>query len=266
MPSKHQGIYWIGTLAWHTYVPWPQPQLAWSRGQLELSESGFLHWQLVIALPKKGTMAVLKRIFGNAGHWELARSRTAADYCWKEDTRVAGTQFEFGRRPICSSNKLDWDDIWAAAQTGSLDRIPSSIKVHCYSSLRRISTDFALPIGMERTCHVFWGPTGTGKSRRAWGEAGLLAYPKDPRTKWWCGYSNHEHVVIDEFRGAIDVSHLLRWLDRYPVLVEIKGGAQVLMAKSIWITSNLDPRLWYPDLDQDTLNALLRRLNITHFN
>jgi len=48
--------------------------------------------------------------------------------------------------------------------------------------------------------------------------------------------------------------------------VEIKGGAVVLEAKTIWITSNLDPRLWYPDLDQDTLNALLRRLNITHFN
>jgi len=183
MPSKQQGLYWIGTLAHHTYVPWPQCQLAWQRGQLELSESGYLHWQLVIALSKKGTLAVLKRIFGDQGHWELAKSRAAGDYCWKEETRVPGTQFEFGSRPICVSSKLDWDDIWSAAQDGSFDRIPASIKVRSYGNLRRIATDFAKPVGMERTCHVFWGATGTGKSRRAWEEAGLQAYPKDPRTK-----------------------------------------------------------------------------------
>lgn len=66
--------------------------------------------------------------------------------------------------------------------------------------------------------------------------------------------------------GCIDIAHLLRWLDRYPVIVEVKGGSQVLKAECIWITSNLDPRSWYPDLDQETLAALLRRLNITHFN
>jgi len=117
-----------------------------------------------------------------------------------------------------------------------------------------------------RTCEVFWGDTETGKSRRAWGEAGLHAYSKDPRTKWWCGYQGQEHVVIDEFRGTIDIAHLLRWLDRYPVTVETKGGAKSLVAEKIWITSNISPDQWYPDLDPETLNALKRRLKITHFN
>jgi len=58
---------------------------------------------------------------------------------------------------------------------------------------------------------------------------------------------------------------MLRWLDRYPVSVETKGGAMPLAARTIWITSNLDPRMWYPELDADTLAALLRRLNIIHF-
>jgi len=88
----------------------------------------------------------------------------------------------------------------------------------------------------------------------------------DPRTKFWCGYNSHEHVVIDEFRGAIDIGHLLRWLDRYPVIVETKGGAVVFNAKRIWITSNLDPRDWFPTIDTETMNALLRRVRITHFN
>lgn len=38
------------------------------------------------------------------------------------------------------------------------------------------------------------------------------------------------------------------------------------MATTIWITSNLSPDQWYPDLDAETLSALKRRLNITHFN
>jgi hypothetical protein len=112
---------------------------------------------------------------------------------------------------------------------------------------------------------VYWGHTGTGKSRRAWDEAGIGAYPKDPRSKFWDGYRNHEHVVIDEFRGGIDISHILRWFDRYPVVVEVKGSSVVLSATHIWITSNIDPRQWYPELDEETLAALLRRLDITNF-
>ena len=109
---------------------------------------------------------------------------------------------------------------------------------------------------LVRTCFVFWGRTGTGKSKRAWDEGGLQSYPKDPRTKFWDGYSGQRTVIIDEFRGAIDIGHLLRWLDRYPVIVEIKGSSTRLVAETIYITSNLDPRMWYPDLDPETLSAL----------
>jgi len=121
-------------------------------------------------------------------------------------------------------------------------------------------------VAIERKCVVFWGDTGTGKSLRAWTEGGDGAYAKDPRSKWWCGYRTQEFVIIDEFRGGIDVSHILRWLDRYPVTVETKGGSRPLLATKFWITSNLDPRRWYPEIDEETLKALLRRMEIIHFN
>lgn len=111
---------------------------------------------------------------------------------------------------------------------------------------------------------MFWGPTGVGKSRRAWENAGIGAYPKDPRTKFWDGYNDHQHVVIDEFRGGIDIAHLLRWCDRYPVNVEIKGSSVCLSAKKIWITSNISPRDWYPLIDQATFETLERRLDVEH--
>lgn len=115
-----------------------------------------------------------------------------------------------------------------------------------------------------REVFVFWGPTGVGKSRRVWELAGIGAYPKDPNTKFWDGYRDHQSVVIDEFRGRVDISHLLRWFDRYPVLVEIKGSATPLLAQRIYVTSNLDPRVWYPDLDEATQAALMRRLQVTY--
>lgn len=59
---------------------------------------------------------------------------------------------------------------------------------------------------------------------------------------------------------------MLRWLDRYPVRVESKGSTTPLLCDSIWITSNVDPRLWYPEVDEQTKEAFLRRLtNIVHF-
>jgi len=129
-----------------------------------------------------------------------------------------------------------------------------------YNALKRIATDHLAPVAIVREVFVYVGPTGTGKSHRAWTEGGIDAYPKDPRTKFWDGYQGQEHVVMDEFRGAIDISHMLRWLDKYPVIIEVKGSSTVLKAKKIWITSNIDPTLWYPDIDQQTLQALLRRL------
>lgn len=134
-----------------------------------------------------------------------------------------------------------------------------------YNSIKRIRQDHLQPCAIEREVVVYWGDTGLGKSKLAWEEAGFNAYPKDPRTKFWDGYQDHIHVVIDEFRGAIDISHLLRWFDRYPVIVEVKGSSTVLKAEKIWITSNISPDLWFPGIDVSTYEALKRRLKVTHF-
>lgn len=94
----------------------------------------------------------------------------------------------------------------------------------------------------------------------------MEAYPKNPRTKFWDGYRGQSHVVIDEFRGGIDVAYLLIWCDRYPNNLEIKGSSVPSEINKIWITSNLNPRDWYPDLDQATTDALMARFKITHFD
>jgi len=261
-----QGVYWLLTIPHANFTPFLPPDVAYVRGQLERgADTGFLHWQLLVVYSRKCRLAAVKKTFGNGIHAELSRSNAADAYVWKDDTRVDGTQFELGQRAIRRNAPTDWLQVRNSAVLGRLDSIPDDIYVRCYNQLRRIESDHLQAVGHERRVRVYWGATGTGKSRRAWDEASFGAFPKDPRSKFWDGYRGQEHVVIDEFRGGIDIAHLLRWLDRYPVIVEVKGASTVLSATNIWITSNLDPRLWYPDLDQETIGALIRRMEITHF-
>lgn len=203
---RRQGIFWILT------VPHPSEILlrlsegslpvsvVWARGQLERGESGYEHYQCCVAFETKTSLAGVRKLFGDV-HAEITRSAAAIEYCGKEETRIGAT-FEFGARPIARNSKPDWDSIWSSAVSGDLMAIPASIRVSSYRALRSIGADYAVPLAMEREIFVFWGTSGTGKSRRAWAEAGLEAYSKDPRSKFWDGYQAQRHVVVDEFRGS----------------------------------------------------------------
>ncbi len=225
--------------------------------------------QAVFAWKKKVRLRAVRLLFGGKGHWELTKSNAINDYVWKEDTRVPGSQFEYGTKPVRVNSKTDWESVFSLAVNGDFNSIPARIRVVSYRTLRAIAADHQRPRPMEREVQVFWGKTGTGKSRRAWAEAGDSAYAKCPRSKFWEGYQDQEEVIIDEFRGGIDVAHLLRWFDRYPVTVEVKGSSRPLNAKRIWITSNVSPTDWYRTdgkfLDEETLQALLRRMTVTEF-
>lgn len=266
--EMRQARYWLCTIPASSFrVPTTLPsELVYLRGQREIGErTGYEHWQLVVVLRRKGTLGTVRSIFGKDGHYEASRSDAALRYVWKEETAVPETRFELGTLPVNRASPTDWDRVWDSAVAGRILDIPADIRVRCYTQLTRIATGFARGVAVERTCRVYCGPTGLGKSKLAWEEAGLEAYPKDPRSKWWDGYQGERNVVLDEFRGDIDIAHILRWLDRYPVLVETKGGSTALRAECIWITSNLHPRSWYPNLDQLTVDALLRRLEIKEF-
>lgn len=257
----------MGTVPRGDWEPVLPEGVVYCKGQCERgADTGYEHWQIMFIAEKKVSLNQVRGLFPGTGHYELTRSAAAETYVWKEDTRVEGTGFELGTKPINRNSKTDWDRVWALAKSGDFESIPSDIRVSHYRTLRTIRADYARPTPMVRSAVVYWGPTGVGKSRRAWAEAGVGAYPKNARTKWWDGYQGEEHVVIDEFRGDIGVGNLLTWLDRYPVLVEIKGSSIPLMAKKIWFTSNLAPENWYPDLDLETRDALMRRLEVINLN
>ncbi len=107
-------------------------------------------------------------------------------------------------------------------------------------------------------CH---GDPGTGKSKWALEQA-PEAYWKQ-RGNWWDGYEGQPDVVIDDYYGWLPFDTLLRLLDRYPMIVETKGGHAQFVAKTIIITSNKKPEEWYTNENLD-IRALLRRIDETH--
>ncbi|KAK5664379.1 hypothetical protein QVD99_000111 [Batrachochytrium dendrobatidis] len=138
----------------------------------ERGAGGFEHWQVVFRTVTKQVRNRAKSILCPTAHVELTRSKAAVEYVWKEDTRIEGSQFELGTRGRQRNNPDDWDSIWSDAVLGNLTNIPPDIRVRCYNQLRRIGSDNIQPTRILRTIMVYWGNTGTGKSRLAWDEAG----------------------------------------------------------------------------------------------
>ncbi len=110
----------------------------------------------------------------------------------------------------------------------------------------------------------YYGPTGCGKSHAAHTEL-EDAFPAHTTIKWWEGYDAHENVVIDDMRGDFCKFHeLLKLLDKYPFLIECKGGSRQFLAKNIIITSCHHPKDLFET--REDLEQLLRRIDeIKHF-
>jgi hypothetical protein len=267
--NNKQVRYWMLTIPESVWVPptvLPQG-ITYLKGQLECGETtGYSHYQVVVVFNRSVRLGHVKNIFGGSGvHAEPTRSEAANDYVWKDETCIPDTRFELGSLPKSSKyTKPDWDLIKSLAKEGNYEEIRSDIMIRHWGNLTRIHGHFSKPGPIVREVSVFWGATGTGKSKRAWEEATFDAYPKIPTTKFWDGYRGHKNVVIDEFTGKVGIEHMLQWLDRYPCLVEIKGSCVPLKTQKLWITSNINPSEWYNDTNS-TLEqrlALRRRFNL----
>lgn len=261
-----QGRYWLATISCELLPDQPvlSSPICYLKGQKERGEGGFLHWQVMVITSRRCTMRQVKSALHQSAHVELSRSEAAEAYVWKEETRIPGTQFELGSKPLSRARKEDWSLILQSAKDGKFEEIPGDILIRNYSSIKRIRVDHMVPIDRpDVEVFVYWGPTGTGKTFRAHREIRDLGVPffdKNPLTKWWDGYRGQTVCLIDEFAGRVDIVNLLRWLDRYPCTVEVKGYSAPLEVTKFWITSNIDPRAWYPDADSNHKAALLRRL------
>jgi len=269
MPSL-QARYFLLTIPAEKWTPPDElPEgIQYLKGQKEQGEGGYLHWQALVVFGKPATIKKVKTYFCLECHVEPSRSAAANQYVWKPETRVENTQFELGALKLKRNCAADWNRVRVDAIEGNMNAIPDDIFIRHYRTLKQIHTDNARPrVRGPQVVNVYWGDSGTGKSRRAFEECGEIYYIKMSSTKWFDGYRGEENVVVDEFTGQVGIEHLLKWFDRYPCAVEIKGGQVFLNTKRWWLTSNIDPNQWYPLILEEQRVALRRRFtNVVHFN
>jgi len=231
--------------------------IAYCVWQKERGVSGTPHLQGYVQFTNARAMASLKKLCPEA-HWE-ARMGTAAQakaYCTKEETRVSGP-WTIGEEnePVGQGKRTDLDAVKEMIDSGR--PLTECWEQHFGVMVKhsRAMKEYTILRGMNKrnwltTTRVIWGPTGTGKTRKVQELAGPKAYwmkkPGAGQSVFFDGYDGEEDVVIDEFYGWIPYDLLLRMCDRYPLLVDTKGGAVQFAPKRIWITSNVAPRQWYP--------------------
>lgn len=218
------------------------------------------HLQGYVQLAKRARLSAMKKINAEA-HWEPRKGThdQAKAYCTKEDTRVEGP-WEYGEPTTVPGQR---NDIRAAVKR-TLEADESTVideypEVYCkyYRALREIKRIKTSNRNFKTDVYIIYGEPGSGKSSYCM-QQDPNAYWK-PKGNWWDGYTGQHTVVIDEFYGWLPFDFLNRLLDRYPLIVETKGGSANFVSKVIYITSNKHPREWYSQGDI-AYKALSRRV------
>lgn len=255
----------------------PTSQLAFGEGTLvrycvwqkEQGTDGTPHYQGYLECYKPVRFTALAK-----EHPEFARAHfekrggtreQARDYCMKEDSRIEGP-WEFGtfggggqgtrtdikalKRKIETAKDLK--EVW--------DEFPMEfLKYH--RGIEKVKLMLTPKRDFMPQVYVIVGKSGAGKTSYAKAQLGDKFYVKQ-HSNWWDDY-NGEDLLIDEFYGWITTDELLRLCDRYPMMVQSKGGQTQMLSKRIYITSNRWPKLWYKSWVDGSLpfEAFIRRVH-----
>lgn len=235
-------------------------------GRESAPDTGTLHLQGYVGFRRRFTRIQVIGLVGQA-HLEKAKGKPlqAANYC-----RKGGDYEEFGQCPIGQGARTDLVKACEAFVSGrSLQDLTKEYPVEFvkyHRGLERLRQLQTKPRNWITEVYVFWGDTGSGKTREAFSRA-PGAYFKPPG-KWFGLYDGESDVIFDDFGGSeCKLTDLLKLLDRYPCDVEVKGGFVRFVPKRIFITSNRKPEEWYPNAHPEHVAALRRRFTqVLHFS
>jgi len=241
--------------------------------QLEVAPTTLqLHYQGYVHFGEKRDFrpakACIQGIFDVAPHLELARGSADDNkaYCQKPGSRVEGSFVEFGTFPA-QGRRTDLARVAKAVIEGKTlatvaEDFPTEfIRYHggikCFQAVTQ-----AKPRNTRVDPVVFWwfGPTGVGKSRRAFDSYGDVAYVK-MNNAWWDGYVGQPVVIFDDYRPSLcTFQELLRIIDRFPMRVQIKGSSSELSATKFVFTTTTRPEVLWAGRTEEAMNQLLRRI------
>lgn len=201
----------------------------------EVGASGTPHLQGYIHVKQPVRLSALRVEYPRA-HWERAKGSETQNraYCTKAGDFYERDDRHRGRRT----------DIESAVETlkqGGVKKVAAEhaetyVKFHRgFEALGKQLSRAAIRQDLE--VMWLWGPTGTGKTHHAYakdpGLCPILSFPQ-----WFDPYEDEKAILIDDFRmtDGKELGKILRYLDKFPVTVPVKGSSRPLQATHIWIT------------------------------
>ncbi|WBG01478.1 replication-associated protein [army ant associated cyclovirus 4 P8A-3.2_1] len=235
--------------------------------------TGTRHLQGFCNLTKPMRFNAIKKHLHHSIHIEKA---AGSDVDNKEYCSKAGDVFETGS-PHKQGRRSDLESVVAAVQAGERDQrklaeINPAVYIRYFRGIRELvkTLNPVHPRDYKTEVFYYYGPPGSGKSKRALQEAlrstdgnSSDIYYK-PRGLWWDGYCQQSCVIIDDFYGWIKYDELLKIMDRYPYKVQVKGSFEEFTSKHIWITSNVDIDDLYHFIGYKT-DAIERRITCKEY-
>lgn len=238
-------------------------------GQLEVGASGTRHLQACCEFSGPVGLRTVQRLFPRC-HAEMRRGTPAeaAAYCKKTEGAVSGSAFEYGEIPRSRTRQGAREDLNAVREAirggATVSEILTNFPLEYAKYPRFVDKCFLMFSGRRNwktEVRVYVGPTECGKTSSAFEEFPDLWVA--PEGGWFDGYDGEEHVLLDDFNGGrecgITFRSLLRLLDRYRMVVAVKGAFVQWRPRVIIITTNHHPSTWFPWEDPA---PLLRRIDV----
>lgn len=248
------------------------PDIAYVAFGKEVGDQGTPHLQGHLELSRRLTLGNLKSrsSIPLRCHLKVRRGtfEQSEEYCQKDGDFVSwGARVSKG-----AGARTDLEELRLALNDGMPLREISNEFFSHYMRYRRSINSFFMLHSIPRTwqCSViiYYGRTGTGKTSAVYGNLpsieDIWVYPGGG---WFDGYAGEKIVLFDDFSGSeFKIGYLLKVLDRYPMRVPIKGDFVNWAPQEIYITSNLNPDVWFPNAHQAHREALKRRFtNVVEF-
>lgn len=236
----------------------------------EVGESGTAHLQGYVSIGERKGLSWLRATISPRAHFEVMHRNStpqkAAAYCRKD-----GDFEEYGELPPGCGHRSDlvclYGDIRAGKGEDEVEEAYPAQFIRYQRSIQSLLRKYTKPREGPPTVKVFWGRTGTGKTKTVYESHALEEIYSHPGGSWFDGYHGQEVALFDDFGGSeFKLTYLLKLLDRYPMNVPIKGSFVVWKPKTIYMTSNRPPEDWYMNAHSSHVEALVRRFTtVQHF-
>lgn len=270
MSRMSRSKYWVFT----AYDP-DDPADWWERsetsyicwGEEICPSTGRKHYQGYMEFDKRMRFNQLRTLIeevtgGTRIHLAARRgtAQQARDYCEKVDAKskaegLAPNEVFVEHGEISKSQQGQRSDLLAAAEmvkeNKTMREIAEALPVVYLKFSRGLQNMQQLltpQCNWEKEVIVFWGESGSGKTRKAveLAQGRSYAFVELQNGGFICGYAGEEVAILDDFEdGMCTRQCILRLLDRYPYKANVKGGYVEWAPRTVVITTNFDPRLMF---------------------